>query len=158
MTPNIKDRPDQMAELDPMMKALLPVLRYFQLALSDPPSNGWRHGYEAAVGTWGEGRGLAIAHAVQKFTYDLMRCGIAALHFNDQLDLQTRQMLTPDERKVLSLLTYMRADNAAGARDIIAGLHQGKIDPVFVRHGLELSAMLDAKPSRTGVPKLRIVN
>ncbi len=149
---------DQVERLDPMMKALLPVLRHFFSALNDPPSQGWRHGYEVAIGIWGQGRGLSIAHAVQKFTYDLMRCGETALHFNDPLDIYARPLLTPDERTVLLLLSYMRADNTGKAREVIEGLHQGMIDPILVRHGLALAAMMDATPARHAVPKLRVVN
>lgn len=144
-------------ELDQMSKGLLPVLRYFHLSLHEPLSHGWRHGFEAAVGTWGQDRGLAIAQAAQKFVYDLMRCCQTPLHFNDPLDIDKRCALTSDERVVLTLLIYMRRDDVKNARDMISRLHQGQIDPVFVRHGLALSAILDGTPSRVRRPKLTVV-
>lgn len=146
-----------MAELDQMSKGLLPVLRYFHLSLYEPSSHGWRHGFETAVGTWGQDRGLAIAQATQKFVYDLMRCCQSPLHFNDPLDIDKRGALTSDEQVVLTLLIYMRRDDVENARDVIARLHQGRIDPGFVRHGLALSAMLDGTPSRVSRPELSVV-
>ena len=61
------------AQLDTMSMALLPLIRYFYLALRDPNSHGWRHGFDCAIGKWGQERGLTIAYAVQKFVYDLLR-------------------------------------------------------------------------------------
>ena len=55
------------AQLDKMSMALLPVIRYFYLTLRVPDSHGWRHGFECAIGKWGQERGLVIANAVQKF-------------------------------------------------------------------------------------------
>ena len=40
----------------------------------------------------------------------------------------------------------MRNDETGKARHIISELSQGYIDPVFVRHGLELAATLDGNP------------
>jgi hypothetical protein len=148
---------NSVAELDQMSKGLLPVLRYFHLSLHKPSSHGWRHGFETAVGTWGQDRGLAIAQATQKFVYDLMRCCQSPLHFNNPLDIDKRCELTSDERLVLTLLIYMRSDEVKHARDVIAKLHQGRIDPSFVRHGLALSAILDGTPSRVTRPKLTVV-
>ena len=147
-----------MTELDQTSKGLLPVLRYFHLALHEPSSHGWRHAFETAVGTWGQDRGLAIAQATQKFVYDLMRCCQSPLHFNDPLDIDERDALTSDEQAVLTLLIYMRGDDVENARDMIAKLHQRRIDPGFVRHGLALSAMLDGTPARVSRPKLKVVN
>lgn len=86
-----------------------------------------------------------------------MRCCQSPLHFNDPLDIDKRCALTSDERVVLTLLIYMRRDDAKSARDMISRLHQGQIDPIFVRHGLTLSAILDGTPSRVRRPKLTVV-
>ena len=51
----------------------------------------------------------------------------------------------------------MRMDKTKKARDIIFKLHRGRIDPVFVRRGLELTAMLDGAPMRVKIPKLKVV-
>ena len=63
-------------QLDLTSKSILPIIRYFYLSLNEPFSHGWRHGFDCAVGTWGQNRGLAIANATQKFVYDLLRCDI----------------------------------------------------------------------------------
>ena len=121
------------AQLDTMSQALLPVIRYFYLALRVPASHGWRHGFDCAIGKWGLERGLVIANAAQKFIYDLLRFRQNALHFYDPLDTDMREKISPDEKTVLSLLIFMRNDETRKARDIISMLHKGRNDPVFVR-------------------------
>jgi hypothetical protein len=51
----------------------------------------------------------------------------------------------------------MRQDQTGKARDIIAKLLQGRIDPVFVRNALELAAKLDGATTRGRNRKLKIV-
>ena len=145
------------AQLDKMSMALLPIIRYFYLTLRVPDSHGWRHGFECAIGKWGQERGLVIANAVQKFVYDLLRCKKSILHFYDPLDIDMREKISPDEKIVLSLLIFMRRDETQKARDIIFKIHKGRIDPIFVRHGLELAAMLDGAPVKVKSPKLKVV-
>ena len=140
-----------------MSKALLPVIRYFYLALNVPASHGWRYGFDCAIGTWGQERGLVIANATQKFIYDLLRCAQSALHFCDPLDIDRRDPVTPDKKTILSLLICMRKDETGKARDIFSMLHQGQIDPVFVRHGLALVATRDGARRRVRSPKLKVV-
>ena len=145
------------AQLDTMSMALLPLIRYFYLALRVPESHGWRHGFDCAIGKWGQERGLTIAYAVQKFVYDLLRCRQSTLDFYDPLDIDIREKISPDEKTVLNLLIFMRMDETKKARDIIFKLHRGRIDPIFVRHGLELAAMMDGAPMRVKIPKLKLV-
>ena len=57
----------------------------------------------------------------------------------------------------MKLLVFMRMDETKKARDIIFKLHRGRIDPIFVRHGLELAAMLDGAPMMVKIPKLKVV-
>ena len=147
-----------MVHLDPVTRALMPVLRYFHLAIITSASGGWRHGYEAAIGTWSEARGLAIAHAAQKFVYDLARCGLVAPIFKDPLDLVARETISSDEARILLLLHYMQTDDTARAWDLISHMHQGQIDPCFVRHGLALSAKLDANAPVRATPRLTLVS
>ena len=68
-----------------------------------------------------------------------------------------REKISPDEKIVLSLLAFMRRDETKEARDIIYKIHKGRIDPVFVRHGLELAAMLDGAPVKVKTPKLKVI-
>ena len=158
MTRAIYQGGSRTAQLDPVMRELLPVLRYFYLAFTQPTSNFWRHGYQAAIGTWGEARGLAIAHAGQKFVHDLTGCGLVMPAFIDPLNIEKRDILTSDEARILLLLCYMGADDVARARDIIASLNQGRVDPTLVRHGLALSAHLDPAHATRVVPRLTLVS
>ena len=143
-------------QLDITSKSILPIIRYFYLSLNEPSSHGWRHGFDCAVGTWGQNRGLAIAYATQKFVCDLLRCNIILTIF-DPLDIEIREVVGPDEDIILRLLSYMRNDDTSKARRIISELSQGYIDPVFVRHGFELAATLDGKPQGFKTPQLRMI-
>ena len=53
---------------------------------------------------------------------------------------------------------FLRMDGIKKGRDVIFKLHRGRIDPIFVRHGLELAAMMDGAPMRVKIPKLKLVN
>ena len=86
------------AQLDKMSMALLPVIRYFYLTLGVLVSHGWRHGFDCAIGKWGQERGLTIAYAVQKFVCDLLRCRHSPLEFYDPLDIDIRKKISPDEK------------------------------------------------------------
>ena len=68
-----------------------------------------------------------------------------------------REKISPDEKIVLSLLIFMRRDETKKAQDIIFKIHRGRVDPVFVRHGLELATMLDGAPIKAKSPKLKVV-
>ena len=157
MNAMVKRDKKTIAQLDPISRALLPVIRYFYLSFREPSLHSWRLGFDCAIGTWGQDRGLVIANATQKFIYDLHRCRKSALHFCDPLDIDMRDTVAPDEKTVLRLLIFMRKDQTRKARNIISILHQGRIDPVFVRHGLELAATLDGEPTRAKSPKLKVV-
>ena len=130
--------------LDPVSRHLLPVLRYFLSALQSPDGQSWRFAYSAAAEIWGEARGLAVAHRTQNFLSALLKSRPVPLRHADPLCLEARAELTEDECLLMALLTRMRADETAQARDMLAALTGGRIAAAAVRTGLELSAVLDA--------------
>jgi hypothetical protein len=148
-------------QLDVVNKGLLPVMRHFLNAFLRPDSLGWRTAMAAAVGTWGEARGLAIAYSMQAFLAAVLKGRPVPINYADPLDIVARTRLTADEIDLLALIASMRRDQTASARDIIARVTGGKVDAAIVRTGLQLAGMLDPagdrrkKPIR---PKLRAVS
>ena len=149
------------SQLDPVNKALLPVMRHFLNAFLTPESLGWRPALTAAVGTWGEGRGLAIAHSMQTFLSAVLKARPVPVAHNDPLDILSRGYLTSDEVDLLALIASMRTDRTGAARDIIARMTGGKVDAAIVRSGLELSCLLGSatdRPKQPFRPKLRAIS
>lgn len=147
-------------QLDTVNKALLPVIRHFLNAYLHPDTLGWRTGFAAAIGTWGEARGLAIANAVQVFLSSVLLNRPVPLRYNDPLDVDARQRLTPDEIDLLAMITAMRTDRTQDARRIVQRVTGGEVKAAVVRTGLALSVILDpseAKPKRVKRPALQVV-
>ena len=130
-------------QLDPVNAKLLPVLRHFLNAFLAPETYGWRHGYAAASGTWGQARGLAIADAMQAFLAAVLQNRPVPFIYADPLDLKERQTLLPDEVEFLALITCMRSDRTSQARIIIGRLTGGMVPAAVVRTGLSLASLLD---------------
>ena len=148
------------ATLCPVNKAMLPVIRHFLNALLKPKTMGWRIAQTAAIGTWGEARGLAIAYDTQKFLSAVLMCRSVPLDFNDPLDLGLRDQLKGDEVAILGLLSAMRADETARARARVLYLTQGQMRAVVVQSALKLAKRLDFDTSGAGPhtrPVLRVV-
>lgn len=143
MTVGHLDAALQSDQLDAVSKALLPVIRHFLNAFLCPDLQGWRYAFAAASGTWGEARGLSIAHGAQMFLETVLRSRPVPLAYSDPLDVDARQHLTPDEVDLLSLIAAMRADRTPQAREILVRLTGGHIPPRIVEQGLSLAAQLD---------------
>lgn len=148
------------ASLCPVSKALLPVIRHFLNALLKPKTMGWRFAQTSAVGTWGEGRGLAIAYCTQQFLSAVLMCRPVPLSFNDPLNLGLREEMKGDEVAMLSLLSAMRADETAQARACVLYLTQGQMRAPVVQSALILAKRLEFDTSGAGPrkkPVLRVV-
>ena len=161
MTTDLQDGLPGVSQLDPVNKAMLPVMRHFLNAFLQPKTLGWRPALTVAIGTWGESRGLAIAYSMQAFISAVLRARPAPVTYKDPLDTLARGGLTSDEVDLMALIASMRADRTGAARDIIARLTDGKIDTAIVRSGLELSSLLgneDTRPKQPFRPKLRAVS
>ena len=146
--------------LCPVSKAVLPIVRHFLNALSQPNSFGWRIAQTIAVGTWGEARGLAIAYDTQKFLTALLLYRKVPLSFNDPLNLELRDQLQNDEVAILNLLIAMQADKTAQARVCVLYLTQGQMRADVVKSALILAKRLEFNTSNLNTrkrPALRII-
>jgi len=134
---------------DPVSDALLPVFRHFLSAFLSPETQGWRLGFATAVGTWGDGRGLAIANGAQNFVAVVLQSRPVSIGFCDPLDLNKRIQTTADENELLDIITHMRNDETARARDAILRLTHGQIRANIVREGLVLAGHFQATGPRS---------
>ena len=151
---------NETSTLCPVSKAVLPIVRHFLNALSQPNSFGWRIAQTIAVGTWGEARGLAIAYDTQKFLTALLLYRKVPLSFNDPLNLELRDQLQNDEVAILNLLIAMQADKTAQARVCVLYLTQGQMRADVVKSALILAKRLEFNTSNLNTrkrPTLRII-
>lgn len=130
-------------DLDPTCRALLPVLRHILTTLDLPASQAWRLAFSSAVHTWGEARGLALAHRTQNFVIALAGSRSAAFDYSDPLDPIERDQLTGDEKGILALLTGLRREQEHIALDALEALTGGRVEASVLRAGVELAQMLD---------------
>ncbi len=155
------DMLNEVDQLDRVSGALLPIIRHFLDAFQRPESLGWRHANSTSIGVWGEARGLSIANGVQIFLAAVLKNRPVPVRYIDPLNIDERKKLTLDEIDILTLLSVMRSDQTARAREIIIGLTGGQIPDQIVRSGLKLAQQLDSNSyisSRTKTPKLTLVS
>ena len=148
------------ADFDPVSQRFLPVLRHILSNLQGDAPLSWRNAFTIAVEVWGEARGLAIAFRAEAFLSALLASRPVHLRVADPLNPEERAHLTEDEISLLALLTYMRADETPAARDRIAALTGGRVEPAVVRTGLDLARLLGGPPGhavRRKAPRLAIV-
>lgn len=145
--------------LDSFEQGLLPVLRQFLLACEDPRSQAWQSAYTIAAERWGEPAGLAAAQLLMKLLRAVLDCREGRFRFIDPLDLEAREGATPDEAALLRMLHHMRRDDTPPAREAVADVTLGQMDPHVIRAGLALAHRF-AKGQREGrhaPPRLQVV-
>jgi len=134
---------------------LLPVLRMFVWSAAEPQTYAWRSAYDKAAETFGEARGLALAHKLQALLWALMRGKPAPIEVKE---VSTETTLTDDEVLILEMVVAMGRDDTAQARDALALLTCGRVHAEVVRLGLDLARALNAEPpQRAERPLLRVV-
>ncbi|WP_405117391.1 hypothetical protein L0Z64_03980 [Phaeobacter sp. BS23] len=125
--------------LDAFEAALLPQLRHFNTCLQTPQSQAWQLAYRSASERWGDIFGLAVAHALFK----VVRClyDLRGHHYvgHDALTLETRTVVTADEAAFLRMIHHMRRDDTPAARDAVADLTGGWMDPHVIRAALSFA-------------------
>ncbi|ATG44629.1 hypothetical protein PhaeoP18_02701 [Phaeobacter piscinae] len=154
--------------LDAFEVALLPQLRHFNTCLQTPQSQAWQLAYRSASERWGETFGLAVAHALFK----VVRClyDLRGDHYlgHDALTLETRAMVTADEAAFLHMIHHMRRDDTPAARDAVAALTGGWMDPHVIRAALSFADRFPAGKAQSAEipqanakvdqpPRLRVV-
>jgi len=146
--------------LDPVSRALLPVLRYLLCSLQQSGHLGWQTAFKVSTEVWGEARGLAIAFRAQTFLSALLNSRSVPLVHANPFCPEDRLTLTEDECVLLALLCHMRDDETRSARDILAALTGGRVEAAVVRTGLHLCAVLDGTPvdlRKDTTPRLAVV-
>ena len=129
--------------LDPVNRALLPIIRHFLISLQTSGAINWRIAFETSAQTWGEGRGSVIAFNLQNFLCEIIKNRSLPLKHCDPQDLKQRLRLEYDECEILGILTAMRTDNTKKARDGILRLMDNTVPSRVVETGLKLANHLD---------------
>ncbi|UWQ63037.1 hypothetical protein K3723_01675 [Leisingera caerulea] len=144
---------------DEFETGLLPVLRQFLLSYETPDSQAWQRAYIVAAERWGEAIGLPAAHALMKLLRAVLDCRDRQFAFIGPFDLELRGTLTPDEAALLQMLHHMRRDQTPGAREAIAEVTGGHMDPHVIRAGLAFAHRFPAgqAAARPDPPRLRVV-
>ncbi|MEM9319597.1 MAG: hypothetical protein AAGA70_11410 [Pseudomonadota bacterium] len=139
----------------PQVILLLPMMRMFLAVAAEPENHVWRTAYDEAAITFGEARGLMLAHKCQKMLWALMRVRPVPIEVAEEA-FATK--LTDDEVLILEMLTAMRGDDMQRARDVLSRLTHGCVDAEAIRLGLELAGRIGAQPPRRQErPRLRVV-
>jgi hypothetical protein len=146
--------------LEAVNKAVLPIIRHHLDALQGDNPLAWRISFQLATERWGEARGLALAHRAQVFLSNILACRPVPMETSDPLDVDQREKMTQDERKLMDLMTAMRSDQIASARELLAHLTGGRVTAQAVNSALSFAMLLETPQStirRPAPPKLREV-
>ncbi|MEX0304226.1 MAG: hypothetical protein AB3N24_17540 [Leisingera sp.] len=144
---------------DDFETGLLPVLRQLLLSFEAPESRAWQQGYSVAAERWGEAIGLPAAHALMKLVRAVLESREGQFNFIDPFDLECRGGVTADEAALLRMLHYMRRDQTPKARDAVADVTCGFMDPHVILAGLGFASRFSAgqEAGRHEAPLLRVV-
>jgi len=126
--------------LDTFERSCLPILRHFCEAHANPNTQAWHRAFILAVECWGETLGLAAAHLLSKYMRAVLKARADGFSFQDPLDIDKRGFVTEDEAHLLTVLHHMRRDQTGSARDAVADLTLGQMDPYVIRAGLTFAA------------------
>jgi hypothetical protein len=144
---------------DEFETGLLPVLRHFLMSYETPDSQAWQRAYMVAAERWGEAIGLPAAQALMKLLRAVMDCRDGQFAYIDPFDLELRGTVTPEEAALLRMLHHMRRDQTPGAREAVADVTGGQMDPHVIRAGLAFAHRFSAghAAARPEAPRLRVV-
>ncbi|MEM6387132.1 MAG: hypothetical protein AAF718_12940 [Pseudomonadota bacterium] len=151
----------QQLALDTFEREALGIARQFLKAHAHPETQAWHHGFLMAVECWGEPVGLAAAHGISKYVNAVLRFRSNGLSFQDPLDAHAGDYATEDEALMISVLHYMRRDKTHHAREAVAALTLGQMDPDIIRAGLSFAGRFSAgapmQRAPNARPELRVV-
>ncbi len=132
--------PLALLNLDEFERGLLAVARHFIACEHSPHQHSWRIAFTVAAERWGDSIGLPAAYALEKLVRAVLACRQNdPFKAGDPFCLDTRELVTPDERLLLETLHHMRRDNTPAARDAIAVMTHGRMDPDVIRAGLSFA-------------------
>ena len=125
---------------DDFERDLLPVARHLMMTFSRPEQQTWQVAYSIAVERWGERIGLPAAHGLSEIISSLLRIRVGGLDFQDPLCLESRDYVTDDETQLIRMIHHMRRGQTPAARYAAEKLTRGRMESVFIRHGLAFAA------------------
>lgn len=136
---------------------VLAVARYLFCAEVAPERRTWFVAMSVASERWGPDIGLPVAYALAKM--------VRALHdmrpdfsFHDPYGSESRTRVTSDEVMMMRMLHHMRRDETADARDTVALLTRGTMDPYVIRTALALAGRFGTSTPVRQPPALRVVS
>lgn len=129
-------RPDEVHReslaLDGFARLVLSLMRWHFQTFAYPDSHGWLMALRTATAHVGPRRAGALVYDVVTVVQALRMARVSAVSFNPEGCACCRDWLTPDERRLMALLTALRKDQQGHARIIAQMLCDGKADTALL--------------------------
>lgn len=133
---------------------LLAVTRHFLVTMAQPASQSWHCALSIASERWGQ-RGPQIALGLYALLQALAAARPVPMRHCDPLCIEDRQRLTPEEAALLAMLRAMVRELTHEARQQVAALTGGRMDPGVIRSGLALARLLPRESQPVLLPAHR---
>lgn len=130
---------------------VLSIARHFLTSLADPGTQAWQHAFAIATERWGATEGPRLAMALFAVLQPLLRARPVPFRHCDPLCPEQRNFVTPEEAALIRMIRAMTCDLTHEARQHLAAVTGGRMDPGLIRAGLALARLL---PRPTGRPVL----
>ncbi|MEM7314851.1 MAG: hypothetical protein AAF497_17035 [Planctomycetota bacterium] len=153
-------RPLSVLGADHFENTLLLIARPLLHAHSEPESQSWQHALTLSVERLGEVIGPKATFFLSKYIAALLRCLPEGVSYQEPFCETDRLLVTENEFHLIAVLHHMRRDRTNHARDAVAELTKGRMDPHFIRAGLKLANRFPAGTARACLepPKLSVVH
>ena len=160
ITPDLSHQPLITLDTDAFEQQLLSPLRHLLTTWFAPQTQGWFRADIIATENLGPVAGPAAIRLLWPVVDALcnLRCG--EVFFNDPLDMEQRTLVTRHEALVLHMIHHMRRDDTGAARDTVALLTDGCMDPDLIRAGLSFAHRfpLGVPAGAQERPRLRVIS
>lgn len=118
---------------------LLAVARHLLITLESPESQSWHHAFSIATERWGVAAGPQIAMALFALLRILLRLRAVPFRHCDPLSPEDRRFVTAEEAVLIRMVRAMSRDLTHEARNHVAAITGGRMDPGLIRAGLALA-------------------
>ena len=152
-------RPLSVLGADDFEKSLLIIARSLLHAHSEPETHAWQHAFTIAAERFGDVVGPSAAYFMSKYIAALLKCRPEGVSYQEPVEEGDRHLVSESEFQIIGVIHHMRRDRTNHARDAVADLTCGRMDPHFIRAGLELANRFPAGTARACLkpPRLRVV-